>query len=126
MRVGDAERNEVAEALSRHYSDGRLDETEFKDRLDKAMGAKTRADLAGILTDLPRLGSPAPPDVPHRTRHRTALWVALAVVLFVTLPWHAVGPWWWSPWIVRIPWLIMGVVAVLAWRAMRRRRHPTS
>jgi len=126
MRVGDAERNEVAEALSRHYSDGRLDETEFKERLDRTMGAKTRADLAGILTDLPRLTPPAPPAAPERHRSRAALWIALAVVFLVALPWHAAGPWWWSPWITRIPWLVVGVVAVLAWRAVRRRRTPTA
>ena len=41
MRVSDAERNEVAEELSKHYADGRLDAAEFKERLDQAMGAKT-------------------------------------------------------------------------------------
>ena len=40
MRVSDAERNEVAEQLSKHYADGRLDAAEFKERLDQAMSAK--------------------------------------------------------------------------------------
>ena len=53
LRIGDAERTEVADRLARHFSDGRLDEAEFGDRLDRAMRAKTMADLAGLLADLP-------------------------------------------------------------------------
>jgi len=53
MRVGDAERSAVADRLAKHFSDGRLDETEFSDRLDRAMRAKTMADLTGLLADLP-------------------------------------------------------------------------
>lgn len=67
MRIGDAERTEVADRLARHFSDGRLDETEFGDRLDRAMKAKTAADLAGLLSDLP--GDPAEPQ-PGGRRHQ--------------------------------------------------------
>ena len=49
LRIGDAERNEVSELLSKHYSDGRLDAAEFQERLDKAMSAKTRSDLSGFV-----------------------------------------------------------------------------
>lgn len=69
MRVSNAERNEVTEALSKHYADGRLDDAELKERLDKALGAKTRADLAGLLDDLPPLGVPGPPPPQPRRRH---------------------------------------------------------
>ena len=53
MRVSDAERAEVADRLSKHYGDGRLDQAEFNERLDQAMRAKTRQDLNGVFTDLP-------------------------------------------------------------------------
>lgn len=53
MRVSDAERAEVADRLSQHYGDGRLDQAEFNERLDQAMRAKTRQDLNGLFTDLP-------------------------------------------------------------------------
>jgi hypothetical protein len=53
MRVSDADRAEIADHLARHFSDGRLDEAEFSERLDKAMRAKTTADLSGLLSDLP-------------------------------------------------------------------------
>ena len=52
--------------------DGRLDAAEFKERLDQAMSAKTRADLAGLLTDLPgqvtaerRAGARSSPATPR-------------------------------------------------------------
>jgi len=68
LRASDAERNEVADRLSRHYADGRLDATEFKERLDHAMGAKTRGDLSGLFDDLPRLRPEAPPEQIRRRR----------------------------------------------------------
>src|SRR5580704_7967187 len=55
MRVSDAERAEVADQLAQHYGDGRLDQAELDERLSRAMGAKTHADLAGITADLPHL-----------------------------------------------------------------------
>lgn len=118
LRVGDAERNGVAEALSQHFSAGRLDDQELKERLDRAMSAKTGADLAGILDDLPPLGPPPPPPPPRRGRGLG--WVALAVcfVVVFSLPWHYV-PWLWVP---HVPWLLLGVVTFVLWRRSRRRR----
>ena len=117
LRIGDAERNEVVEALGQHYSAGRLDEAELQDRLDRATKAKTGEDLSGLLSDLPSL---APPAVPMRRRHRT-MWVALAVlVVLLSVPWHLAAPW---PllWFPRVPWLLVGIVALLLWRRSRHR-----
>lgn len=117
-RVGDAERNQVADALSQHYTDGRLDATELKERLDQAIGAKTRADLSGLLSDLPPLVPPAPP--PPTRRRRAALWLCLALIAIgVAAPWQHL-PW---PWVPRVPWLLVGVVALVLWRSGRRHRH---
>lgn len=68
MRVSDADRTEVADRLAKHYSDGRLDQAEFDDRLDRAMRAKTRADLIGLLADLPEGQVPVPADNARRPR----------------------------------------------------------
>jgi Flp pilus assembly protein TadB len=68
VRIGDAERTEVADRLARHFSDGRLDEAEFGERLDRAMRAKTMADLSVLLADLP--GEPAPPQQSGRRDQR--------------------------------------------------------
>jgi Domain of unknown function (DUF1707) len=63
LRVGDAERADIADRLARHFGDGRLDQAEFEQRLDKAMRATTVADLAGLLADLPD-GQPLPLPLP--------------------------------------------------------------
>jgi hypothetical protein len=58
LRVSDAERQQVVDALSRHTGEGRLSIDEFEDRSTQALAARTRADLGGVLADLPAL-----PDV---------------------------------------------------------------
>ena len=45
---------------------GRLDQAEFKARLDRAMGAVTRGDLDGLFDDLPRLADDPEPPRPRR------------------------------------------------------------
>ena len=67
LRIGDAERAEVADQLAGHFSQGRLDQAEFDDRLDRAMRAKTAADLTVLLADLPG-GGPAQPPPGARKR----------------------------------------------------------
>lgn len=81
LRVSSAERNEVTEALSKHYADGRLDDAELKERLDRAFQAKTRADLAGLMDDLP-LSASAPQTAPPRRRHPL---VALVLMVWASL-----------------------------------------
>jgi len=58
MRVSDAERTEVADRLSHHYADGRLDQEEFDKRMSQAMGATTQSDLDGLFADLPEDDQP--------------------------------------------------------------------
>ena len=53
MRASDGERDEVVQALIRHHVDGRLTTQEFEERTDRALGARTRGDLAEVLRDLP-------------------------------------------------------------------------
>jgi hypothetical protein len=123
MRVSDAERNEIGEQLSKHYSDGRLDSAEFQERLDRAMSAKTRADLSGLLIDLPSPQTPEQQQPPHR---RPRVWrvVLFAIVAFwaLSLTAVAVRGFWPFGWI-HVPWLLIGLIAVLAWTRDRRRRR---
>ena len=65
LRVSDAERAEVADRLSKHYGDGRLDQAEFNGRLDQAMSAKTHSDLSGLFADLPAI-EPSEAVTPQR------------------------------------------------------------
>jgi Flp pilus assembly protein TadB len=116
LRVSDAERNEVADKLSRHFSDGRLDQTEFKERLDAAMSAKTQGDLVGLFDDLPPLASEPPPP-PSRRRRLVPFLLMLAFIALVagsTLSlWHA----------LQIPWLLVALVAFFLWHRARHRRY---
>jgi Domain of unknown function (DUF1707) len=120
LRVSDEDRNRVAEALSQHYSEGRLDANELKDRLDQAIGAKTRGDLSGLMTDLPALRTAMPE--PHRHRRHVAVWAALIVlVAAVAFPWQAFH----LVWLPRVPWVLFGIAALLVWSRVHRRRVHT-
>ena len=80
-RVSDAERTAVADELSKHYTEGRLDQEEFDQRLNQAMAAKTYRDLAGLLQDLPQADAPVVPAAPVRRRRRTGLGKLILIVL---------------------------------------------
>ncbi len=109
IRVSDAERNAVTERLAEHYSDGRLDQAEFDERVSRAMAAKTRGDLEGLFDDLPDpapagTGGPGDPSAPFRVRRRRGaparpvLMVVLVIALAIALG-HTVAafflPWFW-------------------------------
>lgn len=53
LRVGDREREAVAEMLRRHHLDGRLDADEFQERIEHCLAAKSYRDLDQLLADLP-------------------------------------------------------------------------
>lgn len=53
VRASDAERERAAAALRDHYADGRLTSEELEDRLQHVYTARSRADLARLLADLP-------------------------------------------------------------------------
>lgn len=65
LRVGDAERTAVCEALSIHFAEGRLTPDELDARLEAATGAVTLSDLRRLTADLPRLAPPSPPGPPR-------------------------------------------------------------
>jgi len=122
MRVSDAERNEIAEALSKHYADGRLDANEFKERLDRAMSAKTRGDLSGLLADLPRTvpTEDVSAPVPRRRLHVLAV---VAVLLLAMGVWASIAPWMAWRGQFHVPWLPIALIALFVWRRGRFRRY---
>jgi Domain of unknown function (DUF1707) len=105
IRVSDADRNAVAELLTQHYTDGRLDQAEFDERVGRTMAAKTRGDLAGLFDDLPDTEAVGPggsfgpaaaaPAVPSRTRRRGGIVRLLLLVALVLIcanvAWHTVS-----------------------------------
>ena len=135
MRVSHAERTEVADRLSKHYGDGRLDEEEFNERLDRAMKAKTNSDLAGLFDDLPEpvasrpvaRPDPQPHPRPHRPFSRVAFLALVAIIAIMVGQWLArpfvfpFGGFW--PLGFHIPWLLIGIVVFIWWRFFRWRRY---
>ncbi len=135
MRVSHAERTEVADRLSKHYGDGRLDEEEFNERLDRAMKAKTQSDLDGLFDDLPEpetarsVTRPNPQPHPRGPRPlpRVAFLALVAVLAIMVGQWLArpfifpfAGFW---PLGFHIPWLLIGIAVFVWWRFFRWHRH---
>lgn len=140
LRVSDDERRHVAELLSRHFADGRLDQAELDERVGQAMAARTRADLAGLLVDLPPLDGEAvastaplpPPPALHRRRRLAGvlsvvlLAPAAASFLVHTLFWHN---WLWpggpggGPFHPRLAPVLLVLLLVVVLRRVMRHRH---
>ena len=53
MRVGDSERQAVADKLKSALDEGRLELHEYDERLQRTYAAKTYGDLDSLVTDLP-------------------------------------------------------------------------
>ena len=104
MRAGDSDRKAVADQLKTALDEGRLDLSEYDERLQRAYAAKTYADLDGLLGDLPgtvpvqhsqiQPAAPAPPvGAPGHpwapSGRQVAHWVGpyAGVVLVCTLIW---------------------------------------
>ena len=122
LRVSDAERSEVADRLAEHYGEGRLDQSEFNDRVEQAMRAKTRSDLAGLFDDLPDSEAPEVTTRPRRRRSsHPALIAALLIAVFVAAP----NLFWWPhlTHLVIIAGIILVVLYLLRGRGHRHDHH---
>jgi hypothetical protein len=122
LRAADKDREFVAEQLRTALSEGRLDLTEYDERLAKTYAARTYGDLDGILDDLPGTVPPgasqvvpaqAPdrPVAPHQRNPRAfpqwlgAIWGGwFTVGLICTVIWAATGAhYFWPVWVIG-PW----------------------
>lgn len=93
VRVGDAERQAVVDALRVHLGAGRLTVIEFEERAEVALAARTHGDLVPLTADLPEVrtrpsGPPVRQPVPKVRSNETwdvlfrvhvGLWVVLSV-----------------------------------------------
>ncbi len=72
LRASDAERETATAELRAHAAAGRLDVDELEARIGDVLAARTRADVAATLADLPETGAartvatPRPPGQPLR------------------------------------------------------------
>lgn len=74
IRASDQDREAVLQRLQAGFAEGRLDDDEFDQRMRAALTARTGADLAPLLDDLPAVagGRPAASDAPGRRPGRFA------------------------------------------------------
>ena len=139
LRVSDADRDAAVDQLAGHFQQGRLDLTEFQDRMDRAVRARTRGDLAGLLADLPQPVEAVPPAAPGRhwpvpPPVLAVLAVAGGLILASTFGAAAHGYWagghwagghassgWWAPWWA-LWWLIPAAIVALRVTWWRRAR----
>lgn len=73
VRVSDAERDVVLQALGNNAAEGRLTLDELEERSGKALAARTRGDLAALTSDLPEAG--AAPVAPAAQRRKPVRWM---------------------------------------------------
>ena len=64
LRASDRERDAVVQQVQQAFAEGRLDDTEFDERMRAALIARTHGELDGLLADLPaRTAAPGPAPV---------------------------------------------------------------
>lgn len=90
LRVSHAERDHVVDGLQTAFGEGRIDKGEFDERVGRALAARTRADLDGLLGDLAAPPSAASHAAPHRPDSEERAWAMLSHWLGL-LTW-VVGP----------------------------------
>ena len=113
LRISDAERERVATFLRESCGEGRLDPDELGERIDRAFGARTGADLAPLVADLPGGRFALPGARPPRERRRSLVarmaWAAALVVLVAGLAQAAAT----APLELGLSLALLAVVAVL-------------
>ena len=144
MRAGDGDRKQVADQLKTALDEGRLDLSEYDERIQRTYAAKTYADLDGLLDDLPgtvpvqhsqvQPAAPAPAvgtpvDRPHSAGRQMAQWVGpyAGVILVCTVIWLITSissgrlQYFWPVWML-IP-LVLGVTGQFFGDDRRRDRR---
>lgn len=119
VRIGDAEREQVAQRLNAHVGSGRLDLAEFEQRVDAAYRARTRGELATVLADLPEQARHPAASRPVHGRLVAAAWgqwLVTAVIVLAIWAATSIGSgellYFWPIWVIG-PWaavLAMGTV----------------
>ena len=113
--ASDTERERVAESLRTHAAAGRLDPDELEQRLGLALAARTRADLAPLVADLPA------PEAPRPRRSRTIPPVVPLAILLVAI-WALTGAgYFWPIWPIGA--LLLSSFKHTGGCAPRRRRY---
>ena len=96
LRVSDADRDAVVEALRGHAQAGRLTSDELEERVELALAAKTRDDLTALQRDLPGTARRVVPRPGPRSEHHhgPAPFVPIAILLVVIWAVTGAGYFW--------------------------------
>jgi hypothetical protein len=129
--AANSQRERAVATLRHHFLQGRLTAEELAERCERALAARTTADLREALSDLPRLG-----DALERARGHVGLVLTLALI---TTVWAVVSFVLLLAWIATLVlgdpshdglfafpalWLLATVSAALYGRAATRRHRP--
>ena len=91
LRASDADRERVAAVLREHYTEGRLTDEEFQERLERAYVARTFGDLDQLTWDLPAESAHAVPPPPRISSipagYRNQIVAFVVVNLFLICIW---------------------------------------
>jgi Domain of unknown function (DUF1707) len=124
VRAADADREATAERLRQHHAEGRIDVTEFQERLDGTYQAKTVGELRQLVSDLPRDPQPGPLHRGPQLRALTMtpwiplLFLAIAISALAGHHHHHAGLW------VLIPLAFLARFLLWGHRPLGRRRPP--
>jgi hypothetical protein len=125
LRVSDADREAVIDALRKHAGDGRLSVDELTARVEQAYQAKTYGELEVVQRDLPRSDNrpmvsvvpTGPVVVRRRRRKRSPAWLAAYLLIlnaaFVAI-WFLSGHHYFWP-----GWTIIISAVLVAFRGLR-------
>ena len=113
LRVSDAERDAVVTELGEHFGQGRLDQSEFDERVTRALSARTGRDLDGLLADLPPARAESSTPQPGAPFPRPLAVVPLLAAILIAGV--AAGGWHhgWVPW--PLLWLLPIIVMRFGW-----------
>jgi hypothetical protein len=104
VRASDAERARVVDLLRDASTQGRLTIAELEERTGRALGARSRAELAALTADLPVPDAPSRRRLPRRARRvhkpeRAQLAAFVAVNALLIVVWGATGAgYFWPIW----------------------------
>ena len=84
-RIGDADRDQAVALLQEHMAKGRIDASEFDDRMSRALKAKTASELSVLFDDLPE---PRPHSASDATPYQPPPWQQGAQRSFEIPPWQ--------------------------------------
>ena len=107
-RIGDAERQKAMDDLGKHFAAGRLDITEYDNRLTNVAEATMMSDLIPIFSDLPAItNANTPVTIPHAAglpdeaaftsseieeNYRSGKRIKLGITMLMLLPFLATMP----------------------------------